>query len=194
MLTYSAMLWRCCSTCPTLPLTVSFSSVRTCCVASVISCLNCAVTVPVHELLLRLPLLLRTRESPLLAPFAPARSAPLPCQMKNYVVRRNLSQRGCVSESVTSAEDRCALSMGEAYMQIDAPLRLGPLCDTADRTSLRTVPAASDVHFGRLNLVAENCLHPLGQRFDLGFFNSGFACQFHRQRPTLPWSSIRIFP
>ena len=62
--------------------------------------------------------------------------------------------------------------MGEAYMQIDAPPQLGPLCDIADRTRLRTLPAASDVHFGRLNLVAENSLHPLGQRFDLGFFNS----------------------
>ena len=53
-----------------LPLAVSFSSVRNCCITSTMSCFNCswkvtmsaAVTMPVHDLLLRL-LLLRNLES-----------------------------------------------------------------------------------------------------------------------------------
>ena len=103
LLTRSAMLWRCRSTCRLLH--VSFSSLRNCCTTSAISCLNCCCCG-----ILRALDWLHSRQC--LAVFR--------SRVKwNPVLWRNLSQRGCVGESLTSAEDKCALYMGEVYIQID---------------------------------------------------------------------------
>ena len=75
-----------------LQLTISFSSLRTCCITSAISCLiwwckltmSAAATMPA---LLRLLLLRQNIESPWLAPLAPTLSgAPLPRQVEIYCV------------------------------------------------------------------------------------------------------------
>ena len=86
-----------------LPLAVSFSSLRTCCISSAISCLTCcckwtmsaAVTMPA---LLRL-LLLRNLKSPLQAPLATTLGgAPLSCRTEV-----------CFVGTVTRVADKCVL-------------------------------------------------------------------------------------
>ena len=105
-----------------LPLTVSFTSVRNCCIASVISCLDycwnvtisAVVTMSVHnsaaagaaafEDVRALPLVMSLND------------APLPCRMQLCYVSA-LSARECVVASVTSAAEKCAKCMGAMYIQ-----------------------------------------------------------------------------
>ena len=74
--------------------------------------MSAAVIMLVHDLLLRLLLLPRNLES------SRQRQAALHYHISGTLLLwLNMSQRGCIGESVTSAEDRCAHCMGEVYMQ-----------------------------------------------------------------------------
>ena len=80
--------------------------------------MSAAVTVLVHDSLLKL-LLLRILESPQLFPLVMRLSGvPLPFEW-NSVLWCDLSQRECAGALLTRAVDRCALCRSEVRMQID---------------------------------------------------------------------------